>query len=72
MEFKLKYSEIKELTEDELETKEKEIRMELFNLKFRKFSGQLDNTSRISILKKDLARILTYKNELSFTQDKTV
>ncbi|MED5579837.1 MAG: 50S ribosomal protein L29 [Nitrospinota bacterium] len=68
----MKYSEIKELTEDELATKEKEIRMELFNLKFRKFSGQLDNTSRISILKKDLARILTYKNELSYTQDKTV
>ena len=72
MELKLKYSEIKELTEDELETKEKEIRLELFNLKFRKFSGQLDNTSRISILKKDLARILTYKNELLFTQDETV
>lgn len=72
MEFKLKFSEIKELTEDELEAKEKEIRLELFNLKFRKSSGQLDNTSRISIIKKDLARILTYRNQLSYTRDESV
>ncbi len=72
MEFKLKFSEIKELTEDELETKEKEIRLELFNLKFRKSSGQLDNTSRISIIKKDLARILTYRTQLSYTRDESV
>lgn len=72
MEFKLKFSEIKELTEDELETKEREIRLELFNLKFRKSSGQLDNTSRISIIKKDLARILTYRNQLSYTRDESV
>ncbi len=55
-----------------LETKQNEIRLELFNLKFRKSSGQLDNTSRISILKKDLARILTYRNQLKHTQDQSV
>tara|TARA_A100001037_G_scaffold304613_1_gene341985 strand:- start:13128 stop:13334 length:207 start_codon:yes stop_codon:yes gene_type:complete len=68
----LKFTEIKDLTEDELETKQNEIRLELFNLKFRKSSGQLDNTSRISILKKDLARILTYRNQLKHTQDQSV
>ena len=68
----MKFTEIKDLTEDELETKQNEIRMELFNLKFRKSSGQLDNTSRISILKKDLARILTYRNQLKHTQDQSV
>tara|TARA_Y100000588_G_scaffold371289_1_gene442434 strand:- start:5535 stop:5741 length:207 start_codon:yes stop_codon:yes gene_type:complete len=68
----LKFAEIKDLTEDELETKQNEIRLELFNLKFRKSSGQLDNTSRISILKKDLARILTYRNQLKHTQDQSV
>ncbi len=67
----MKFTEIKELTEDELETKQNEIRLELFNLKFRKSSGQLDNTSRIAILKKDLARILTYKNQLKYMQDKS-
>ncbi len=68
----MKFAEIKDLTEDELETKQNEIRLELFNLKFRKSSGQLDNTSRISILKKDLARILTYRNQLKHTQDQSV
>tara|TARA_B100000686_G_scaffold63618_1_gene68317 strand:+ start:4326 stop:4532 length:207 start_codon:yes stop_codon:yes gene_type:complete len=68
----LKFKEIKDLTEDELETKQNEIRLELFNLKFRKSSGQLDNTSRISILKKDLARILTYRNQIKNTQEQSV
>ena len=68
----MKFTEIKELTEDELDTKQKEIRLELFNLKFRKSSGQLDNTSRIAILKKDLARILTYRNQIKNTQEQSV
>ncbi|MBE17268.1 MAG: 50S ribosomal protein L29 [Nitrospinae bacterium] len=68
----MKFKEIKDLTEDELETKQNEIRLELFNLKFRKSSGQLDNTSRISILKKDLARILTYRNQIKNTQEQSV
>ena len=39
--------------------KQGEIRRELFNLKFRKATGQLDNTARIRGLKRDLARVLT-------------
>ena len=59
----MKYSEVLELSDDELGFKEKELRQELFNLRFRKATGQLDNTARIGVLKRDLARVLTSKRE---------
>ncbi len=59
----MKYSEVLELSDDELEFKEKELRQELFNLRFRKATGQLDNTARIGLLKRDLARVLTSRRE---------
>ena len=43
----------------ELEDKLAESRKELFNLRFQKATGQLDNTARIGSAKKDVARILT-------------
>ena len=59
----MKYSEVLELSDDELGFKEKELRQELFNLHFRKATAQLDNTARIGLLKRDLARVLTSKRE---------
>ena len=59
----MKYSEVLELSDDELGFKERELRQELFNLRFRKATGQLDNTARIGLLKRDLARVLTSKRE---------
>ena len=59
----MKYSEVLELSDDELGFKEKELRQELFNLRFRKATGQLDNTARIGLLKRDLARVLTSMRE---------
>jgi len=55
----VKYTEIHELSPEELDEKELGLRKELFNLKFRKATGQLDNTARIRLLKRDLARVLT-------------
>jgi len=64
----VKYSEVLELSDDELGFKEKELRQELFNLRFRKATGQLDNTARIGMLKRDLARVLTSKRERDSAQ----
>ena len=64
----MKYSEVLELSDDELGFKEKELRQELFNLRFRKATSQLDNTARISLLKRDLARVLTSKRERAGAQ----
>jgi large subunit ribosomal protein L29 len=52
-------AEISEYDVDELETRLNETRRELFNLRFQLATGQLDNFSRLSHVKKDVARMLT-------------
>jgi large subunit ribosomal protein L29 len=52
-------AEIVELDGDELETRLNETRRELFNLRFQLATGQLDNFSRMSHVRKDIARLLT-------------
>lgn len=55
----MKANELKELTIEELRSKEKEIQETLFNLRFQHATGLLENTMRIPMTKKDLARIKT-------------
>lgn len=55
----MKAAEVRELSTADLHTKLKEARAELFNLRFQMATGQLDNTARISQVKKDIARIQT-------------
>ena len=63
----MKASEVRELTTAELETKLKDLKAELFNLRFQLAINQLDNPMRISAVKKDIARVKTVlrANELS-------
>lgn len=55
----MKAAEIQKLSGEDLQTKLKEARAELFNLRFQMATGQLDNTARIKQVKKDIARIQT-------------
>jgi large subunit ribosomal protein L29 len=55
----MKPAEIKELEDTDLLQKLKDTRAELFNLRFQLATGQLDNTGRIAIVKKDIARLHT-------------
>ncbi len=55
----MKASEIRELSAEDLQTKLKEARAELFNLRFQMATSQLDNTARVGLVKKDIARIQT-------------
>jgi len=55
----MKTIEIHELNDIELAEKLKAARAELFNLRFQLATGQLDNTGRISAVKKDIARLHT-------------
>lgn len=55
----MKPSEVKELTTEDLKAKLAENRAELFNLRFQMATSQLDNTARVALVKKDIARILT-------------
>ncbi|MGC8972122.1 MAG: 50S ribosomal protein L29 [bacterium] len=55
----MKPSVIRDMTDIELENRLRELKEELFNLRFQKTTGQLKNTARIKEVKKDIARILT-------------
>ncbi len=58
-----KTSELKESTIEELREKEINLRKELFNLRFQKVTGELQNPKRIKEVRKDIARVLTVINE---------
>ena len=55
----MKAKEIREMSSEELENKLKELKNELFNLRFQHAINQLDNPHRISDVKKDIARVMT-------------
>lgn len=59
----MKIQEFRELSSDELQVKERELRDELFNLKFQLSTAQLENTDRLKQVKRDIARILTLLHE---------
>ena len=55
----MKYQEIRELSDEELAKKLEEGRAELFNLRFQMATSQLDNTARVTTVKRDIARVQT-------------
>ena len=60
----MKAKDLVELGEEELEQRLKAAREELFNLRFQHATGQLENTSRLSEIRRDIARLLTIQNGL--------
>ncbi len=61
----MKISEIKSLTNEDLKIKLKDLKSELFNLRFQLAVNQLENPMRIKAVKKDIARVLTVLRENS-------
>ena len=59
----MKASEVRDLTTAKLESKLKDLKAELFNLRFQLAINQLDNPMRISAVKKDIARVKTVLRE---------
>ena len=59
----MKTEEIRKKTLDQLDTELENLYKESFNLRFQKSSGQLENTSRVSKVRKLIARIKTIRNE---------
>ncbi|MDP9458819.1 MAG: 50S ribosomal protein L29 [Actinomycetota bacterium] len=56
-------SELRNLQDDELGTRLREAKEELFNLRFQGATGQLENSSRLRAVRKDIARIYTVLRE---------
>jgi large subunit ribosomal protein L29 len=56
-------AELRELHDEELETRLREAKEELFNLRFQMATGQLDNNRRLRTVRHDIARIYTILHE---------
>lgn len=59
----MKANELRNMSETELSTKGAELEKELFNLKFQLHTGRLENSARISGIRKDIARVKTIISE---------
>jgi len=59
----LKAHELDEMTDTDLESKLREAKEELFNLRFQAATGQLESHGRLRTVKKDIARIYTVVRE---------
>ena len=59
----MKKNEIKKLTKDEMTSKINSLKKDLFNIRFKKVNGQLNDTAKINQIKKDVAKILTRINK---------
>ena len=55
--------ELRELSQDELVTRLREAKAELFNLRVQAATGQLDNHGRLQVVRRDIARIYTIMRE---------
>ncbi len=59
----MKPSELREMTIDELRKKDQELRKELFNLRFQHATHQLENTARLKLVRREIARVNTIIKE---------
>jgi large subunit ribosomal protein L29 len=63
----LRARDLRDLTDDELEQRLADTRQELFNLRFQAATGALENTARLKLAKREIARILTVQHDRSGT-----
>ena len=59
----MKPDKVREMSDDELRTKERELQEQLFRLRFQKSLGQLDNALKLKETRRDIARVLTVLKE---------
>ena len=52
-------SDIRVMTEDQLHDEALKLKKEQFNLRFQKASGQLQDTARVRVVRRDIARVMT-------------
>ncbi len=64
----MRASELKDLSIEDLRKREENLREDLFKLRFQKSIGQLDNTRRLSQVRRDLARIKTVARQLELSK----
>ena len=60
----MKASELRTLSEPELQAKSRELRDELFNARVKRATGQLENTAKLQQLRRDVARVETLLTQM--------
>jgi large subunit ribosomal protein L29 len=63
----MRAKQLRELSDEELDRRMAETRKELFQLRFQTATGALENSARLRSAKREIARILTIKNEREHT-----
>ena len=58
----MKIKEIKKLSSDQINTKIISFKKDLFNLRFKKVNGQMQDTAKVNTIKKNVAKLLTTLN----------
>ena len=58
----MKKKEIKKLSTNELKNKISALKKDLFNMRFKKINGQLEDTAKVNEIKRDVAKVLTKLN----------
>jgi large subunit ribosomal protein L29 len=66
----VKASEVHNLKDDELVAKLIDAKQEAFNLRFRHATGELENTARVGVARRDIARLLTVARERGIDVEK--
>jgi large subunit ribosomal protein L29 len=64
----LRARELRDLTDEELEHRLADTRKELFNLRFQAATGALENTTRLRLLRREVARMLTIQYDKNSKQ----
>jgi large subunit ribosomal protein L29 len=59
MKTKQRFSDLNVMTLDQLQDELLKLKKEQFNLRFQRASGQLENTSRVRVVRRDIARVKT-------------
>ncbi len=60
MKSKARLSDLKVMTADQLDQEVLNLKKEQFNLRFQRATGQLENTARVRVVRRDIARVKTF------------
>ena len=63
MKSKQRFTDLKVMTGDQLQDEVLKLKKEQFNLRFQRATGQLENTSRVDVIRKEIARIKTLQTQ---------
>jgi large subunit ribosomal protein L29 len=64
----MRAAKVREMTGEEMVKKEQDLREEMFRLRFQHVTGQLENPIRLRLLRRELAQVLTIRQEREATE----